>query len=78
MLQNLVLLSVAGAMGTLTRYGMSELVSHLVGRKFPWSTLSINLLGSFLFGLVWTLADGATTAYADCRTGAEEPAPAPK
>lgn len=25
-----------------------------------------------------TLADGATTAYADCRTGAEEPAPAPK
>ena len=24
-----------------------------------------------------TLADGATTAYADCRTGVEEPAPTP-
>lgn len=57
MLQNLVLLSLAGAAGTLARYGMSELVSHLAGRKFPWSTLSVNLIGSFLFGLVWTLAD---------------------
>lgn len=57
MLQNLVLLSIAGATGTLARYGMGELVSHLAGRKFPWSTLSINLLGSLLFGLVWTLAD---------------------
>jgi fluoride exporter len=57
MFQNLVLLSVAGAMGTLARYGMSELVSHLIGRKFPWSTLSVNLLGSLLFGLIWTLAD---------------------
>jgi fluoride exporter len=57
MFQNLVLLSVAGAVGTLARYGMSEMVSHLVGRKFPWSTLSVNLLGSLLFGLVWTLAD---------------------
>jgi CrcB protein len=57
MFQNLVLLSVAGAAGTLARYGMSEMVSHLLGRKFPWSTLSVNLLGSLLFGLVWTLAD---------------------
>ena len=57
MLQNLVLLSVAGAAGTLARYGMSEIVSHLLGRRFPWSTLSVNLLGSLLFGLVWTLAD---------------------
>lgn len=57
MFQNLVLLSIAGAAGTLARYGMSELVSHLIGRKFPWSTLSVNLIGSFLFGLVWTLAD---------------------
>lgn len=55
MLQNIVLLSLAGAAGTLSRYGMGELVSHLAGRRFPWSTLVINALGSLLFGLVWTL-----------------------
>src|SRR5690349_15449121 len=53
--QNILLLSIAGAVGTLARYGTSELVSHLVGKKFAWSTLTVNLVGSFLFGLVWTL-----------------------
>ncbi|MFN0054590.1 MAG: fluoride efflux transporter CrcB [Planctomycetales bacterium] len=54
--QQLLLLAIAGAAGTLARYGLSELVSSLLGRKFPWSTLAVNLLGSLLFGLVWTLA----------------------
>jgi len=53
--QNILLLSIAGALGTLARYGTSELVAHLVGKKFAWSTLTVNLVGSFLFGLVWTL-----------------------
>ncbi|MSR56865.1 MAG: fluoride efflux transporter CrcB [Planctomycetaceae bacterium] len=54
--QDLLWLALAGALGTLARFGMSELVAHLAGRKFPWSTLTINVLGSLLFGLVWTLA----------------------
>jgi fluoride exporter len=56
MFQNLALLAIAGGVGTLARYGMSEAVSHLCGRRFPWSTLSVNLLGCLLFGLFWTLA----------------------
>lgn len=55
--QTLLLLSLAGALGTLARYGMALLVSHIAGKDFPWGTLLINVLGNLLFGLVWTLVD---------------------
>lgn len=50
-------LSAAGAVGTLARYWVGGLVQDLCGDRFPWSTLVINAAGSFLFGLVWTLAE---------------------
>jgi len=53
----LVLLAVAGAMGTLCRYWLGAFVQWLCGSSFPWGTLTINVLGCLLFGFVWTLAD---------------------
>lgn len=48
-----LLVAVAGAAGALTRYG----IGHAFGvRSFPWATLAINLSGSFLFGVVLSLA----------------------
>ena len=42
-----LLVGVAGAAGALVRYQ----IGHAVGpRSFPWVTLAINLLASFLFG----------------------------
>jgi CrcB protein len=58
MTQRLLLISVAGATGTLARYGLGGLVQGVfVGKGLPWGTLFVNVLGCFLFGLVWTLAD---------------------
>ena len=48
-----VLIAVAGAAGALSRYGIGSAVG---GRSFPWSTLGINLAGSFALGLVLRLA----------------------
>ena len=42
----------AGAAGTAARYGIGLAVGV---RGFPFSTLGINVLGSFLIGLVLTL-----------------------
>ncbi|WP_421119985.1 fluoride efflux transporter FluC [Aquihabitans daechungensis] len=48
-----VLVGVAGAAGALCRYGIGVAVGE---RSFPWSTLAINIVGSFLLGLVLTVA----------------------
>lgn len=49
-------IAAAGALGTLARYGLGGLVQRLGGATFPWGTLSVNIIGSFLFGLIWALA----------------------
>lgn len=54
--QRVIWLSAAGALGTLARYGLSGLVQRVTGSLFPWGTLAVNGIGSFLFGLVWVLA----------------------
>lgn len=44
-----------GALGTLARYGVERaLVTDAAG--FPWATLTVNVLGSFVLGAVMTLA----------------------
>lgn len=53
----LVLLAVAGAMGTLCRYWLGDIVQRLCGPAFPWGTLTINVIGCLLFGFVWSLAN---------------------
>jgi fluoride exporter len=50
---HLVLIAVAGAAGALSRYGIGTAVG---GRSFPWSTLGINLAGSFALGFVLRVA----------------------
>ena len=53
----LALLSLAGVLGTLSRYLLSGFVQRLTGAYFPWGTWSVNILGCFLFGLVWVLSE---------------------
>ncbi len=57
MWQRLLWLSIAGAFGTLARYGLGSFVQRLHESSFPWGTLFVNLLGCFLFGLVFSLAE---------------------
>jgi fluoride exporter len=44
-----VLVGLAGAAGAVSRYGIGVALGV---RSFPWATLSINLVGSFLLGIV--------------------------
>ena len=52
----LVLLAIAGAVGTLARYWLGGFVQRIAGESFPWGTLVVNVLGCLLFGFVWPLA----------------------
>ena len=57
MTEKLLLLAAAGAVGTLARYGLILWVQDVSKSAFPWGTVVVNVLGCFLFGLVWGLAD---------------------
>lgn len=54
----LLLLALAGAAGTLARYGLSGLMQRLSGAAFPFGTLAVNAAGCLLFGFVWALYEG--------------------
>ncbi|MDP8243985.1 MAG: fluoride efflux transporter CrcB [Candidatus Hinthialibacter antarcticus] len=56
-MKNVILIAVAGAAGTLSRYGLSTLVSSILGSDFPWGTFIVNIVGCFLFGLIWSLEE---------------------
>jgi fluoride exporter len=53
----LLWLAVAGAAGTLARFGLSGFVQRLQPSGFPWGTLAVNALGCFLFGIAWSMAE---------------------
>lgn len=56
--QKILLIALAGGLGTLSRYGLGGLVQRLTGPAFPWGTLVVNLLGCFVFGLIWSAGEG--------------------
>jgi fluoride exporter len=49
-------LAAAGAAGTLLRAGANALSLRLFGPEFPWGTLALNVIGSFAFGAIVSLA----------------------
>jgi CrcB protein len=64
----LLWLSLTGAVGTLCRYWLDGLISNLIGKSFPWGILIVNVLGCFLFGLVWPLAEERLVISGETRT----------
>jgi fluoride exporter len=50
----LLWIALAGALGTLCRYGLGGLVHKHIESVFPWGTAIINILGCLAFGLLWS------------------------
>ena len=50
-----ILVAVGGALGSVARFWFSGLVSRHFGETFPWGTLLVNVSGSFVIGLFFTL-----------------------
>jgi CrcB protein len=51
-MREVLLVSVGGALGALGRYGVSRAMIRLIGQSFPYGTLAVNCVGSFLIGLL--------------------------
>jgi CrcB protein len=60
-------IAIGGAAGAVARYGMSNGVHSLLGRGFPYGTLSVNVLGSLLMGFLYILLLDRVTLSAEWR-----------
>ena len=57
-MQRILLIGIAGLVGTLARYGLSGVVARRFGETFPTGTLVVNVVGCFLAGaLVYLLQE---------------------
>jgi CrcB protein len=68
MIQKLVLLALAGALGTLARYALAGFIHKIDGASFPWGTVTVNLVGCFLAGLLWVLFENRWPVSGEIRT----------
>ncbi len=48
-------IALGGAVGACSRYLISELCILLLGRGFPYGTLTVNVVGSFIMGLLMAM-----------------------
>jgi CrcB protein len=64
-----VWVAIGGALGSVARYGCSMLAARWIGETFPWGTLIINVVGSFVIGFFAALTgpDGRVMVAPDIR-----------
>jgi len=49
------LVAIGGALGSMARYGVGLLAVRWLGPDFPWGTLSVNIVGGVVMGLMFGL-----------------------
>ena len=50
-----IAVAVGGAFGAVARYAISTWIFDSTSHKFPYATLSVNVLGSFVMGIFFVL-----------------------
>lgn len=59
--------AIGGAIGASLRYGLNELALNVFGKSFPFGTLLVNILGSFVLGWVYALFSSGALAVSPWR-----------
>ncbi|MEH7124259.1 fluoride efflux transporter CrcB [Bacillus sp. JJ1773] len=58
MIINILLICIGGFLGAICRYKLSILLNSHVQDKIPFGTLFVNLVGSFLLGVIIGMGEG--------------------
>ncbi|MDE0592126.1 MAG: CrcB family protein [Dehalococcoidia bacterium] len=56
-MEKIVYIALAGAAGTLTRYGVGTLFQRDGVAGMPWGVFAANMIGALLFGLIWAASE---------------------
>lgn len=55
MLKSLLIVGAGSFIGGAMRFLLSTFMKNICAQGFPWGTLAVNLLGCFLFGIVFAI-----------------------
>ena len=47
--------ALGGALGSMARYALSTWIYQISSHKFPYATLTVNVLGSFVMGILFVV-----------------------
>lgn len=67
MLMTYLAVAIGGATGACLRYGCNGLAVNVFGKSFPFGTLLVNILGSFVLGLLYGLFSSGILAASPWR-----------
>ena len=60
-------IAAGGALGSIARFWVTGMIAMLLGPQFPWGTILINIVGSFVISLFGTLTLHRYPASFDAR-----------
>jgi len=69
MIWTYVAIAIGGVLGCWARFAQTNLVQAVYGRDFPFATMSINVIGSFLMGFLFIETLERLTLPPALRTG---------
>ena len=61
-------IAIGSALGGMARYWCSGVAARLIGETFPWGTIIVNIVGSFIIGFFATLTGPDGRIFADTLT----------
>jgi len=67
MFQKYLLLCLAGAAGTLSRFWVGGFFQRLAGEGFPFGNFIVNITGCLLFGLIYAIVENRSGLPGDMR-----------
>ncbi|MDA0824364.1 MAG: fluoride efflux transporter CrcB [Proteobacteria bacterium] len=63
-----MLVALGGAVGAMARYSASLGIHGIFGHGFPYGTLLVNVVGSFIIGLLYIVITESAAEYGHYRT----------
>ncbi|MBI5215793.1 MAG: fluoride efflux transporter CrcB [Ignavibacteriae bacterium] len=54
-ISNILFVTLGGGIGAASRYSLSNFVHRFLGSSFPYGTLTVNILGCLLIGMLMTM-----------------------
>ena len=64
-MNQILLVAIGGAIGSVFRYEISTGVYKVLGHAFPYGTLVVNVVGSFLAGVVFVALVGKLAGFSE-------------